>query len=150
MIQKRQKYKSINDTIQKVLLQAVDSLPYVEENLPPFSDPADAYNYLKFRTEFRSDPPGVELLQSAQTLLTERNYHGSPGLGDCDCFTITFLAVCWANGWQPLVYLAGNSRRAPSHIYPGCVYDNKIVFLDLTAATVDTERKYKFKQLLIP
>ena len=68
MIEFKRKYKDINDTMRHIRLQVKQSLPYVKDISPGFDYPADLYRYLKDRTIYKNDPPGVELLKRADTL----------------------------------------------------------------------------------
>jgi hypothetical protein len=134
--------------MRAIRTQIIDSVPYCAENLPDVSTVLQLWNYLKPMVTFKHDPEHVELLQSAHTLF-DNNVHGMAGAGDCDCFSILAAACCIALGWQCNIKLAGNTRKAPSHIYtemraPGGAW---YVF-DLTQPLFNDERKYKFYQTL--
>ena len=138
-------YVDINHTLKGLKLQVIDSLEYAEKNFPLFRSPKTLFEYLKDRTTFQSDPKGVELLQSLQTLM--RN----GGKGDCDCFVIALLAVCWSQGeaFQDLfVMLAGRETEAPVHIYVKIIFEGEAYIMDLTEPSFNQERPYKYTQQL--
>jgi hypothetical protein len=140
-------YENLTHTLQCIKLQVIDSLPYVEDFIPSdIETPKQLFKYLKPQLTFKSDPRGVEYLQTMQTLFRNN------GFGDCDCFTITALtALYWLNIEPIYVALTGNNKYAPSHIYVE-VYDEYrggITPFDLTNAVYGMERKYKFKQRLL-
>ncbi len=147
MIEFKRKYKDIADTMSHIRLQVLQSLPYAKENLPHFSEPSDLYRWLKDRTVYKNDPPGVELLQTMETLL-EGNFWGTPGAGDCDCFSITTLACCNVLGWPSWIKLAGRDKSQPVHIWTGVTMNGEDIALDLTERTVGSERDYKYIQKL--
>jgi hypothetical protein len=99
-------------------LQISKSLTYAElwsefykyDNL----DVEQIFNHLKSVTHYKEDPSNVELLQSMPSLF-EDNYWGTPGTGDCDCFTITSCAVLLVNGYKTGFSLYGNGKQ-PTHI----------------------------------
>jgi hypothetical protein len=145
-------YKNLKHTLQSLKVQVEDSLPYVEDFVPDtIQNPEELFYFLKDLVTYKKDPKGRELLQTVQTLLTNNNWHGIPGHGDCDCFTILALAACQDLGFQPQqVALVGNSKFSPSHIY-SLVYDHrkkKMCSMDLTNPYYDMERPYKYKQTL--
>jgi len=86
-------YTDINATMRGIRTQVIDSIDYVKNNLPRYRNPEQMFNNLKQLVVYKNDPPGVELLQSVQTLI-ENNYWGIPGAGDCDCFSILVLTCC--------------------------------------------------------
>jgi len=148
----RKNYKNLQDTLKELKKQVIDSLPYVSKYIPSdITTPEELFYFLKDLTKYKKDPKGVELLQSVQTLLSENNYHGTPGKGDCDCFTILVLAACEYLGFAPQqVALVGRTAIKPTHIY-SLVYDpnkNKMCAMDLTNPYYCMERKYNYKQTL--
>lgn len=151
-MQAKLEYKSLTDTLKCLRHQVIDSLPYISQYIPnDIEKPEDLFYFLRDKIKYKKDPPGIELLQSVQTLLSENNKHGKPGLGDCDCFTILALASCYYLGFEPQqVALVGNSKISPSHIY-SLVFDrnkNKMCSMDLTNPYYDVERPYNYKQTL--
>ena len=97
--------------------QVIDSIDWVQDNLPRYRNPEQLFNNLKTMVTYKNDPPGVELLQSVPTLF-EQNYWGMRGAGDCDCFSILVLTCCLVHGWNDQeIILAGRSRLAPVHIW---------------------------------
>lgn len=138
-------YKNINDTMLGLKQQVIDSLDYAEQNFPRFENPRELFDYLKQITIYKNDPPGVERLQSLPTLMRR------DGKGDCDCFTIALLAVCWVQGKQfqnLYVVLAGRETIAPVHIYVKIFFDGEIYVMDLTQPEFNSERDYPFTQEL--
>ena len=141
-------YKDINQTMRGIRTQVIDSLEWVENNLPKFNDPEEAFKTLKNLVTYKNDPAGIELLQSVGTLF-DNNYWGIPGAGDCDCFTILVLSVGVVNGWNnQSIFLVGRSKLAPVHIYSSVKFRNNTYIMDLTNAYINIEREYKFRQEL--
>jgi hypothetical protein len=145
VIEFKRKYKDLPETLKFIRLQVLQSLKFADETLPNFQHPAELYRYLKDRTTYKNDPPGVELLQTMPTLING-DYWGTPGAGDCDCFTITTLACCDVLGWKAWYKLAGRSLVAPVHIWGGVDWKGEQIALDLTEKQVGAERVYKFVQ----
>ena len=141
-------YKNIQHTMEWLRAQIIDSYDFAYYNCPEFDNPEEMFNWFKLRTTYQKDPPGIELLQSMETLMTY-NRKGKEGHGDCDCYTITLLACMAANGWGgKQIILAGNKKHAPQHIYAGINWKGRDVVLDLTNRLYDYERPYKYKQVL--
>jgi hypothetical protein len=141
-------YTDINATMRGIRTQVIDSIQWVQENLPRFRNPEQMFNNLKTMTTYRNDPPGVELLQSVPTLL-ENNYWGVPGAGDCDCFSILVLTCCLVNGWNDQeIILAGRSKLAPVHIWTRVKFGGNWYDMDLTQTYINSVRPYKYTQTL--
>ena len=141
-------YTDINATMRGIRTQVIDSIDYVCENLPSYSTPESMFNSLKSMVTYKNDPPGVELLQSVQTLF-EQNYWRIPGAGDCDCFSILVLTACLCNGWnEQRIVLAGRSKLAPVHIWSEVKHNGKWCAMDLTQPFINSTREYKYKQYL--
>lgn len=143
------KYKSLEHTLLGVKQQIKDSLPYARRNCSGFSSPESLFEWLKSNVTYKRDTTGRELVQTLPTLF-ERNVHGIPGAGDCDCFTVAGLSCLLANGFRDLyVVIAGRTANAPSHIYGAVKYRGKIFPFDLTNTYFGMERKtYGYKQTL--
>lgn len=141
----KRKYIDINDTLSHIRLQVLQSMKYAEENVPDFKNPEQLYRWLKNRTVYKNDPPGVELLQTMPTLING-DYWGTPGAGDCDCFSITTLACCQVLGWPTWLKLAGRSKDAPVHIWTGVRFQGEDIAMDLTEKLIGRERPYKYVQ----
>lgn len=137
-------YQSLSHTLKLLKLQVIDSLPYVFDFVTKTYSAENLFKQLKKQVTFKNDPPGVEYIQSMQTLFYKNN-----GLGDCDCFSVAALASLYRCGFDPLyVCLAGKSKMQPTHIYVE-VYDPKkdaICPFDLTNPIYNYERPYNFKQ----
>jgi len=141
-------YTDINATMKGIRTQVIDSLSYCVNNMPSFNNPEQMFKALKNMITYHNDPPGVELLQSVPTLF-ENNYWGIKGAGDCDCFSILFLSMCVANGWNDQqIVLAGRSKSVPVHIWTRVKFNNQWYDADLTQAYFNTTRNYKFQQFL--
>lgn len=141
-------YTDINATMRGIRTQVIDSIDYVNNNLPSYSTPEQMFNSLKSMVSYKNDPPGVELLQSVPTLF-EDNYWGMPGAGDCDCFSILVLTCCLCNGWNnQRIVLAGRNKLAPVHIWTEVKYNGKWYAMDLTQPFVNSTREYKYTQYL--
>ena len=148
-MKKTLKYKDLDQTLKHLRMQVIDSLHFCVNELPTFDTPEQMFNTLKNLVIYKNDPPGIELLQSAQTLLSEDNYHGTPGAGDCDCFTILVLACCLANGWNANeIVLVGHNGKTAAHIYSTTTVNGKRYIMDLTNPYINIERPYKFRQIL--
>lgn len=144
----KESYKDINTTLYWLVEQAKAGIDYCKRQFPAFSSPIEMFYYLKPRVTFHKDPPGTELIQSPGTMF-ENNYHGVPGAGDCDCFVTLLLACAWANGWPgSKIVLTGNRKRSPSHIYVIQEWNGEQIILDLTEPSPNSERQYKYKQVL--
>lgn len=141
-------YKDINQVMPWLYRQIRESIPYCKKHFTGFNSPDELFRYLKSMTRFKYDPDDMELLQTAETLF-ENNWHGQPGLGDCDCFTILAVACLWVNNFTPYIILAGNGKRQPSHIYAGVLgANNRVDSFDLTEPFFGSRREYKYYQLL--
>lgn len=140
------KYKDINDTMRHLKMQIVDSIPYAK-TLPEMRTPEQCFWYLKKHTRYKHDPPGVELLQSMQTLM-EGKYWGVPA-GDCDCMTISICALLIANNFDNFnIVLVGRNKKTPVHIYVVIYEDGERKVLDLTNRKPGVERPYPYTQEL--
>lgn len=141
-------YTDINATMRGIRTQVIDSLDFCVNEMPRFSDPGQMFNVLKTMITYKNDPPGIELLQTVPTLFNN-NYHGIPGAGDCDCFSILWLSMCIAQGWNDQqIVLAGRSKLSPVHIWTRLKHNGKWYDCDLTQPYFNTKRKYKFTQFL--
>lgn len=147
MARRRENYRDINQTLQALREQVIESYPYTLDRFRA-NNPEELFWLLKSNVTYQLDPPGVELLQTAETLF-EDNWHGTPGAGDCDCFTILCLAACMTNNFYPnKIVLAGRTKKAPSHIYSRTFHDGKWYTMDLTQPVINSERYYPFVQEL--
>ena len=120
----QKRYRSLRDTLQQLDIKIGESLPFAErwsrgQGLQGRT-PEDLFYQLKAVTVYKNDPPGVELLQSMPSLFLD-NYHGIPGAGDCDCFTITSCACLLAEGYKTGYTLYGNGAHA-THIAADVYY----------------------------
>jgi len=143
----RKKYVDINDTLRHIRLQVKEGMPWAKQNIPYFVNPVEMYHWLRIRTKYVNDPPNVELLQTAETLF-DNNWHGIPGAGDCDCFSVlTLTALCKQKWKHPMwIKLAGRNKQYPVHIWAGCDVDNKEIAMDLTQPKPYSERNYPYIQ----
>ena len=141
-------YQNIQDTMNKLRNQILDSYDYAFENTPYFENPDKLFYWLKLRTTYKKDPVGVELLQEMRTMF-ENNRYGYPGYGDCDCMTIATVACMAVNNWPgKQIIIVGNDKSKPQHIYAGVFWEGVPYTLDLTNPYINMERKYKYKQIL--
>jgi len=143
----KKKYKSLADTLKALQIQARESIPVCYEITDGIKDPEDLFYYLKSITTYKNDPAGIELIHSVHSLF-EDNYHGIPGAGDCDCFTVLSLACLHCVTITPYVVLAGNQKSNPTHIYSSGIWRKKYFTFDLTQKFFNSEREYKFRQIL--
>ncbi len=139
-------YKDINQVLKGIRIQVIESWEYCTTEMPNFDNPETMFKVLKNLVTYKNDKKGVEQLQTVSTLF-DNNIHGISGAGDCDCFTILILAMCWANNLGPQkIILAGRNKSAPSHIWSKLKFNNEWVNLDLTQPFFDTTREYKYIQ----
>jgi hypothetical protein len=143
----KKKYVNLDDTLFHLKLQVKHSIPFARVVVPKFSHPRELFDWLKKRVRYKNDPPGTELLQEMGTLL-RGDYWGTPGMGDCDCFTIATIASAIVNGWEDIsIVLVGREKSHPVHIYTVIYWDGKRYVLDLTNQYFDQERdSYRYKQ----
>lgn len=147
-MKKKYIYKNLADTLIQLKNQAIESIPYCYELTSEIDTPEQLFEYLKSITQFHRDPPGIELLQTAKTLF-ENNYHGIPGAGDCDCFTVLSLASLYSIGKTNLfTIVAGQSEKSPSHIYAGFFENGTFYDFDLTTDYFNLSRPYKYRKIL--
>lgn len=138
-------YRDLNHALSKLRSQVMEDVPYVQREIPRFTTPKQAWNWLKPQLTYKKDPKGVELFQSINTLLND-NYYGESGLGDCDCFTIAMLTILLSNGFDCGIVLAGRNPFVPVHIYNYVDTDRGRIYLDLTNPSYGQERFYPYKQ----
>ena len=147
------KYRSLEQVLLAIKTQVIDSLP-AAESLNITGTPEEIFYKLKAITTYYEDPEGNELLQETATLLNlnGRNYHGLAGYGDCDCFTITALAVLHSAGYRNLfITIVGrSSQQPPVHIFPSVFLKNRerLYSFDLTQDKFNTVRSYPYYQRL--
>lgn len=143
----KRKYVDINDTLREIKTQIIDGLPYALKKCPRFSNPKQLFDWFNDRVNYKNDPKNIELLQCLPTLLTENNFHGRKGAGDCDCFTIGEITLMIAQNWDDInVVLAGRSLKCPVHIYAEIKWNGRWYTMDLTNKKFDKERFYKYTQ----
>jgi hypothetical protein len=142
-------YTDINATMRGIHKQVCDSIQFYCDKMPFYNTPQQMFDSLKQMVTYKNDPPGVELLQTVQTLMTDKNYWGIKGAGDCDCFSILILTACCCHNWnEQRIVLAGRSKVAPVHIWTEVKYKGKWYCMDLTQKLFNTHRPYKFIQYL--
>jgi len=148
MAQLKKKYVDINDTLRHIRLQVKEGIGWAQQNVPYCINPVDLYYWMRIRTKYVLDPDGVELLQSADTMMTDANYHGITGAGDCDCFSILTLTAINNQKWKgkPWIKLAGRSKSNPVHIWAGIDYKGEEIAMDLTNKKCGEERSYPYVQ----
>jgi transglutaminase-like putative cysteine protease len=112
-----------------------------------YDNARDIFRQLKAHTTYKNDPPDIELLQSLPTLM-DNNYWGSPGIGDCDCFTIAYTACCIAKGVPVKIVLAGRQPDQFSHVYNLAKMNGVWHSADLTESRFGKERPYKYLKLI--
>lgn len=147
MAEFKKPYVDINDTLRHIRLQVKEGIDWSKTNIPNFTSPIDLYYWLRIRTTYKNDPEGIELLQSAPTLF-ENNFHGIPGAGDCDCFSILTLTALNKQKFKstPWIKLAGRNKNFPVHIWAGTDIKGEEIALDLTNKKPYEERPYTYIQ----
>jgi len=144
----RKKYGDIDETLKYIKIQIIDGIKYAEQTTPIFLNPRELWDYLKPKLTYKNDPPGIELLQTYETLI-KNNWHGKPGFGDCDCFTIATVTLAIASRMHGVrIVLAGRDKESPVHIWTEIKHAGKIYTLDFTEPNFNQERKYKYTQIL--
>jgi hypothetical protein len=147
-MKKKYIYKSLADTLIQLKKQAIESIPYCYDLTANIDNPEQLFEYLKTIITYKRDPPGIELLQTAKTLI-ENNWHGQSGYGDCDCFSILSLACLYCIGENNLfTIVAGQSDKSPSHIYTGFLKHGTFYDFDLTTDYFNVSRPYKYRKIL--
>lgn len=141
------KYKSLDDTLRQMTAQIKESIDYADKFLPRSTTPQEIWYILKPSLIYKNDPPGIELLQSFPSMM-EDNYWGTPGMGDCDCFTIAAVACAASRGIPSRVVICGNHSDSPSHVYAQLWDGSKWVNFDLVNSDYGYTRPYKYKQTL--
>ena len=146
-MERLEKYKDIHRTMTGVKIQIMDSLDYMDSFLPsiPKYDVKRLWMLLKPTVRYKDDPKGRELLQTSETLY-DNNFHGLPGAGDCDCFTITTTAACIILNFPCKICLVGRTKKEPVHIYNKIWDGNYYIPFDMTNNYVGVERYYPIKQ----
>ena len=145
-MQLKKPYVDINDTLRHMKIQIMDGVPYADATTPEIKTPRELWDFLKPKLKYKNDPKNVELLQSYETLM-RNNYWGTPGAGDCDCFTIATQTVAIVCGFQNTnILLCGRSRQAPVHIYSVIYFAGRRCVLDFTQPSFDSERYYPLTQ----
>jgi len=139
-------YTGIDETIYFLKLQIIDSLDYALKTTPNFENPRQLFEWLKPKLIYKNDFANTELLQSMPTLF-KNNCHGTPGAGDCDCFTITTVACMIAQDWNNInINLVGRQKTHPVHIYTDIIWKGQRQVLDFTNKKFNQERPYPYRQ----
>ena len=136
------KHPGLSRTLQYIKQQAQESIPFMESFIPDHIDTPEAlFYFLKPQITYKEDPPGIEYIQSAETLI---NW----GYGDCDCFTVLALAGLTVIGC-PVIYtvIVGRNRMRPRHIYTAIKLNGERIPFDLTNSLYGFERPtYQYYQ----
>jgi hypothetical protein len=136
-------YKSLHDTLNQLDKQVAVSVPFASDfcaNVNP--DCHSLFRFLKTQLTYRDDPPGIELIQSMPSLFLN-NYYGVPGMGDCDCFTVTACASMIALGMQTGYTIYGNGQY-PTHIAADCYENGVRTIFDLVAPDLGMVKNYRW------
>jgi hypothetical protein len=140
------KYPGLSKTLSYLLDQAYLSIDYCRYKFGTNNDIQDIWNIGKSNLIYHHDKKNIEQIQNVGTLF-ENNIHGTPGAGDCDCFTVFTIAMLLANNHKIndiYIILQGKQKDAPSHILTA--YNNKL--LDFTEPHFNTVRNYNYFQIL--
>ena len=140
-------YRSLGHTIKMMQKQIEESLEYAHDFIPRNTTAKELFFILRQNTTYKHDPPGVELLQSFPSMMQD-NYHGIPGAGDCDCFTIAAIACCVEAGIPCRIVIVGNSKAAPTHVYAEVLDQGKWMPFDLVNPYYGHTKKYKYKHII--
>ena len=137
-------YKNLHHTIEMMGKQIEESIPYAQKFVPRDCDAKELFWILRNNVKYVNDPDGIELLQSMPSMF-EDNYHGIPGAGDCDCFTITAIACCLVSNIPCRIVVVGNNPSAPSHVYAEVMDNGKWIPFDLVNAYYGETKNYAYK-----
>jgi len=129
--------------IHYLKLQIFDSVKQLEKDFPrgSFKNAKEIWEEFKPRLRYENDPANAELFQCYETLFY-RNYHGRPGSGDCDCFSILSAAAAISSGLPYKIVLASRYREAPIHIYT----EVQKCVIDFTRNEFNSKRFYPYIQ----
>jgi len=136
-------YRDLQYTLDKMQVQIQDSLNYAAGFVPKGTTPSQLFWILKQHTIYKSDPPGVELLQSMPSLM-ENNFWGVRGAGDCDCFSIAAAACCHVLGIPCRLVVVGQTKAAPTHVYVEVLDRGRWVPFDLVNTFYGETKKYRY------
>jgi len=137
-------YKSLADTLNMLEKQIAISVPFAEDYCEMVAEnPYSLFRFLRSQVIYKDDPEGVELIQSMPSLFLN-NYYGVPGMGDCDCFTVTACASMIAKGIPTGFTIYGNDKW-PTHIAADAYDPNRTIF-DLVAPDLGMVREYAWEQ----
>jgi len=141
-------YKSLNHALRLLREQILEGLQYAADECPKFNTPEEIFDWLKLRTTYKNDPPGIELFMTLPSFMDQKNnYWKQSGAGDCDDFSIAALTLALASGFfDSGIVLAGRNDYNAVHIYIYIIKDKKKYFLDLTNANFNQVRDYDYKQ----
>ena len=117
----------------------------MKKHLPArITTPQELFYFLHSLVTYKNDPDNNELLQSPKSLF-QKNYHGIPGAGDCDCFTILTISAAKALHFKNIeIVLAGRNNKEAVHIWTKIAGKN----FDLTCAFFGESRKYAYLQTI--
>jgi hypothetical protein len=146
-MQLREPYRDIRHTMRMFGRQVKDSLAYARNFIPANADPKEIWYILKQHLTYKNDPPGVELLQSFPTMM-ENNYWGTPGAGDCDCFTIAAVSCAVVNHIPVRIVIVGNHKDGPSHVYCEMKYKGRWDVFDLVNPFYGETKAYRHRQVI--
>ena len=141
------KHTGLEQTLRGMQIQIYDSIPWCEANIPRLSSHYELFAYLKPQLTYVKDQElaknkYTDYLQEAKTMMEDNG-----GMGDCDCFTILWIASCIAQGWDGnYIALKGRKKVYPSHVHAKADIGGDLVPFDLTNALPGTEREYKYYQ----
>jgi hypothetical protein len=138
-------YISLENTLDMLDRQISISVPFAEDFTDSVANnPYSLFRYLKSLVIYKDDPPGVELIQSMPSLFLD-NYYGVPGMGDCDCFSVTACASMIAKG-IPTGYTIYGNDKWPTHIAADAYDGSGRTIFDLCAPELGMVRDYKWQK----
>ena len=140
-------YRNISHTIEMMGRQIEESLDYARDWTPVQTNPKELFWIMRQNLTYKNDPKGIELLQSMPSMMDD-NYHGVPGAGDCDCFTIAAIACCKAADIPCRIVIVGNSAAAPSHVYAEVLDDGVWTPFDLVNPWYGQTKEYAYKKII--
>jgi hypothetical protein len=143
----KEKYTTLQRTLDCMQTQIEDSLSFARNFVPRGETPRSLFSLLKAHTTYRHDPPGVELLQSMPTLISN-NFYGIPGAGDCDCLTIAAVSCLVVEKIPVRIVVVGNTAKNPTHVYCEVLDGGRWTPFDLCSPFYGDTKKYRYLSII--
>ena len=92
-------YKNLKDVLSQIKRLALKDIKF-SNGLVSGKDLQSIFYGLRNQIKYKSDPHLIELIQRPRTLMGPNNFHGKPGRGDCDCFTVLGISFATLSFYQ--------------------------------------------------